>query len=91
MTPRERADRAEHILKDEVFQQMFSDIREGFVAKLETVPVGDIDTQHEIALSLQILKQLKTQLTRYTQEIVVDNAAQRHESWIRRMKQTIAP
>lgn len=91
MTPRERADRAQAILNDQVFQEMFADIREKLISKLEKTAAEDVTMQHEITLSLQNLQRLRAQLLVYTQEIVIDNANQRHESWIRRMKQTLAP
>ncbi|MBK6790790.1 MAG: hypothetical protein IPG77_25050 [Betaproteobacteria bacterium] len=89
MTPRERADRAKLILDDPVFAHAFADIREQLVAKLEMCPVGDVEAQHDLTLTLQLLKQLRTQLARYCEEIVLDNAKARQESWLRRAKQSL--
>ncbi len=89
MTPRERADRAKQILDDPVFAHVFTDIREQLVAKLEMCPVGDVEAQHDLTLTLQLLKQLRTQLARYCDEIVLDNAKARQESWLRRAKQSL--
>lgn len=89
MTPREKADRAKLLLEDPVFNHVFSDIRDQIVMKLEACPVSDVEAQHDLTLTLQLLKQLKTQLARYTEEIVIDNARARQESWLKRAKQSL--
>ena len=89
MTPREKADRAKQLLDDPVFNAAIADVREHLVARIEASAAGDIDDQHTLSLSLQILKTIKLQLARYTDEIVLDNAAVRHESWIQRAKQRL--
>ena len=86
MTPRDRADRAQQILDDDVFKHAFRDIRESLVDRLESCPVGDVDSQHEIAITLQLLKQLKVQLSRYTEEILIDKATERQENWLRKAR-----
>ena len=89
MTPRERADRAKQILDDPVFAHVFTDIREQLVAKLEMCPVGDVEAQHDLTLTLQLLKQLRTQLARYCDEIVLDNARERQATWLQRARQAL--
>ena len=89
MTPRERADRAKQLLEDPVLASAFSDVREQIVQKLEGMPVSDVEAQHSLTITLQVLKQLKTQLARYTDEIVLDNARAKHESWIQRARQRL--
>ena len=89
MTPRERADRAKLILDDPVFAHAFADIREQLVAKLEMCPVGDVEAQHDLTLTLQLLKQLRTQLARYCEEIVLDNAKARQATWLQRARQSL--
>ena len=89
MTPREKADRARLMLDDPVFNHVVQDIREHLVAKLESCPISDVDAQHDLPITLQLLKQIKTQLARYCDEIVLDNAKAREQSWLRRAKQTL--
>ena len=89
MTPREKADRARQILDDPVFAHVMNDIREQLVAKLEICPISDVEAQHDLTITLQLLKQLKTQLARYCDEIVLDNAKARQDSWIKRARQTL--
>ena len=89
MTPREKAERAKALLEDPVFNHVFADIREQIVLKLESIPVTDVDAQHDLTITLQLLKQLTTQLSRYTDEIVLDNAKSKHETWLQKTRQTI--
>lgn len=90
MTPREKAERAKAVLDDPIFAHVFNDIREQIVAKLESIPVTDVDAQHDLTITLQLLKQLKTQLSRYTDEIVLDNAKSKHETWLKKARQTLS-
>jgi hypothetical protein len=89
MTPNEKADNARRILAEPVITAAFSDIRMNLVAKLEQAPIGDVDTQHEIALTLQLLKQLRSQLERYVQDQAVDQHRQKHDTFIEKMRQRI--
>ena len=89
MTPIERAERSKQLLGDSVFLSAFEDIRNGLVKRLESSPIGDIETHHEIALTLQLLQQLKAQLVRYGEEIAVDKQKKRHEEWIEKARQRI--
>jgi hypothetical protein len=89
MTPFERADRAKQLLADSVLQGAFRDMRDKLVLQLEVVPLSDIETQHEIALMLQLLKRLQNQLVIYTQEITVDKHKQKQENFVARMRQKL--
>lgn len=88
MTPLERADRAKQLLDDPVVRGAFEDIRMALVRQLEEVPMGDVDTQHEVALSLQLLKRLRTTIARYTDEIAVDQHKQKQDSFMRRIRES---
>jgi hypothetical protein len=90
MTPRERAEEAKIVLNNPVMEQVFGDIRMGLVNRLESVPIGDIDTQHEIALTLQLLKKLRDQLQTYVNDVKVDEHREKQETFIKRMRQRIA-
>jgi len=89
MTPFERADRAKQLLADSVLQGAFRDMRDKLVLQLEVVPLSDIETQHEIALMLQLLKRLQNQLVIYTQEIAVDKHKIKQENFVARMRQKL--
>ena len=89
MTPFERADRAKQLLADSVLQGAFRDMRDKLVLQLEVVSLSDIETQHEIALMLQLLKRLQNQLVIYTQEIAVDKHKIKQENFVARMRQKL--
>ena len=56
MTPFEKADKARQLLDDAMFQAVLADIRARLVGKLETSAIGDVDTHHQAALMLQLLR-----------------------------------
>lgn len=90
MTPNEKAEGATRVLNDPIISAAFSDIRLGLVSRLEQLPMGDVDSQHEIALTLQLLKQLRLQIETYRQDVAVDKAARRHETFMERMREKLA-
>ena len=61
----ERADQAKRVLDDPTLQKAFEGVRQGLLLQLESTMIGDRDTQHEIALSLQLLQSLKRMLERW--------------------------
>ena len=91
MTPREKGDRAKEMLESEIFKLAFSDLRESLVAKIEACGIGDVDTQHALSMSLQLLRQLRANLARYADELAIDHAKDRHESWLRKARQSLMP
>lgn len=90
MTPIERAERAKQLLEDVVLREAFKAIRDQLVAKLESSPMGDVDTHHEVALSLQLLRRINVELERFADAIAVDKAREKHENWLDRMRQSVA-
>jgi hypothetical protein len=87
MTPNEKAERAKEVLGDPVMKQAFDDIRMALVSQLEFTPMSDIDTQHEVALMLQLLKRLRGQLQSYVSAQSVDKAKIRQDSFIEKMRE----
>jgi hypothetical protein len=90
MTPRERADRAKEMLESPVFKSAFADVREALVSSMEASGFGDVDVHHELVLSLQLLRKLKTQFIRYADVIAIDKAQEKQESWLRKARQSLA-
>ena len=88
MSPTERAERAQRILDDEVFRDMLEEIRMGLVASLETLPMGDIDTQHVVALQLQLLRQMRTRLASYGNQAALDRKVAKESSFRAKMLET---
>ncbi len=89
LTPLERADRAKQLLADPVLKEAFGDIRIRLVVQLEQTVLSDVETQHEIALMLQLLKRLRTQLESYVNDSIVDQHREKEDTFIRRMRQTL--
>lgn len=87
MTPLERSERAKQLMADEVLQAMFRDVRMSFVEQLESLPMSDVESQHEAALSLQLLKSLWTQLERYSVGAAVDKHKARQASYVERIRE----
>jgi len=89
MTPSERADRAKQLLNDPVLKGAFSDLRDKLVMQLEASVVSDVETQHEIALMLQLLKRIQSQLLSYQQDGAIDKHKEKQDSFLRRMRQSL--
>lgn len=70
----ERAHQASRLLDDPTLQKAFEGVRQSMLAALEAASVGDRETHHEIALSLQALKAVKRQLERWVQDGEVEKA-----------------
>ena len=91
MTPREKAERAQQLHDDPVVRHVFEDIRMDLVRRLETSAIGDHETHHEVALTLQLLGQLRTRIQRYGQELKVDEHKKKHANFIERTRQKLFP
>jgi steroid 5-alpha reductase family enzyme len=91
MTPIELAERVNKIMADEAMVEVFTGIRMGLVARLESLPVGDKDSQHEVALMLQLLKQVRVQMETYGREAILVAHDKRNEAFIRKIKQSTVP
>ena len=89
MTPFERAERAKQLLADPVLKEAFHSIRESLVSKVEASGLDDVDTHHEVALSLQLLKRLNTTLQRFIQEQTVLEHRNKTDSFVQRMRERL--
>lgn len=78
------------MLADPVFAEVFGDIRMRLVNQLEHASIGDVETQHEIALMLQLLKRLREQLDRYVQDQAVELHKDKQQTFMRRLKQKLS-
>jgi hypothetical protein len=93
MTPGERiarANRARELLEEETMRSVFSGVREALVTKLEQCAIGDTATQHEIALTLQLLKQLRQHLQTFADDGTLAEREVEQERWITRMRKRLA-
>lgn len=90
MTPRERGDHAKRLLDDPVLRHALDSIRDGIVLKIEASPMGDRDTHHEAAISLQLLKRVRSELMRMVDDVKIDESRAKQDAFIKNMKQSIA-
>jgi len=89
MTPGDRvarSQRAREVLDEDTMGSVFREVREALVARLEATAIGDTATQHEIALTLQLLKQLRAHLETYITDGQLVNREQEQERWIDRLR-----
>ncbi len=64
MTPQDEiknARDAQRLLDDPVFQKAFHQIESTLIERMKTVEIANVETQHELILSLQLLGSLKSQ------------------------------
>ena len=89
MTPREKAERAKQLLEDPMFRHVLSDLRMSIVDRLEAMPLGSVDDQHEGVLMLQLLKSIPERLQRYVADELIDKDKTRTDSFIERMRESL--
>jgi hypothetical protein len=93
MTPGDRvarANRAREILDENTLSSAFSAVRSALVDRLEATAIGDTSTQHEIALTLQCLKQVKQHLESYITDGKLAEREVEQERFLTRMRKRIA-
>jgi len=90
MTPFERAERAKQLLEDDVLKGAFQEIRNRLIAQLESMPISDIEAQHEATLMLQLLRRLREQLERYVSDGAVEQHRTRQQKFIERLRERIS-
>lgn len=54
---------AQMLLGNPLFQEAFTELESSLIEKMAMVPMGDIETQHELVLTLQLLRKLKKHFT----------------------------
>jgi hypothetical protein len=68
-----RAEQAKRVLDDPTISKAFEAVRQQLLATIEVSQIGDRETHHEIALSLQALRSIRRILQRW-----VDDAEAEH-------------
>lgn len=89
MTPFERAEEARSLLSNETLKKAFLDIREGLVTQLESTAFHEVETQHELALMLKLLKKLNSQLTSYIDADAIERDKVKQQTFIERMRERL--
>lgn len=79
---------AELVLSNPIFRQAFDGIETGLIDKMRQVPMHDVDTQHELILTLQLLGSLKR---RFTDAIETGKMAaiQKEQSAVQKLKRLV--
>lgn len=77
MTPSERALQAERLLADPLFKGAVAAVEQKLVDAIKQSPVGDVDTHHNLALSLQLLGQIDRQLRNWVADGQLEQARKR--------------
>ena len=79
--------KSESLLKDPAFRAAIDGVREALVQRLEECPIADTVMQHEIAISLQLLKQIERHIKSFVATGELERAKKKEElSWIKRAK-----
>jgi hypothetical protein len=69
-----RAEQAKRVLDDLTIQKAFEAVRQQLLATVEVSQIGDRDTHHEIALSLQALRSVRRLLQRWVDDGEVERS-----------------
>lgn len=87
MNDMERADAARQLLESPVFKAAFADVRDDLIRSIETCGFMDVDTQHELTISLQLLNRLKKKLERWVDDGKMEQKRLDQQNWIERARQ----
>lgn len=68
MNEEQRGIEAEQLLNNALFKQAFEGVRQKLLERLEETAIGDKDTQHELVLCLQTVKQVRRFLENYVRD-----------------------
>ena len=74
----ERANQARRVLDDPTLQKAMEEVRQSLLRHLEATTIGDRDTHHEIALSLQALRSIRRVLENWVTDGEVEQKRNAH-------------
>ena len=78
----QRGQEAEQLLGNPLLKAAFTGVRDALIEKLEQAPIGDIDTQHEIALMLQTIETVRRYLENWVRDGQLEaERATSHANW----------
>lgn len=87
MNANEKAERAQAIIDDPVFREALHDLRMNLVAQLEGTAISDVETQHEVALMLMLLRKIPAQLQNYINNAKMKQATEKERTFIERIRE----
>jgi hypothetical protein len=68
MNDEQRGAEAAQLLNNPLFKQSFEGVRQKLLERLEETAIGDVDTQHQLTLCLQTVKQVRRYLENYVRD-----------------------
>lgn len=77
MDPITRGYQAQELLSNQVLKESIEGIRNHYITLMENVAIGDVDTQHNLVLSLQVLKEIRRQLERIVRDGQLEESKQK--------------
>ena len=86
----ELANQAELFTTNVAYKAAMDGVRQALVQRLEECPIGDKDLQHEIALSLQLLKQLDRNLRSFIMTGELERKRDEAKKWYQKMRRKVA-
>ena len=89
MNPLERAARSKELLENIIFKEVYAALRNELITGLETCPISDLDLQHDLTLSLQILKRIRGKLERWVEDGTLESKKLEQEGLMERMRQKL--
>lgn len=80
---------AHRVLNEPVLKQAFEGVRLKILERIEETAIGDVDTQHELALCLQSLKSIKRYLENFVRNGQLEaDRVEKDSKWKAFMKRT---
>jgi hypothetical protein len=68
MNDEQRGIEAAQLLSNPLFKQSFEGVRQKLLERLEETAIGDVDTQHQLTLCLQTVKQVRRYLENFVRD-----------------------
>lgn len=87
MNELEKAARSRELLENLIFKEAFKAVRDDIINGFETVALQDIDMQHDLTISLQTLKRLKSKLERWVQDGKLEQKRLDEQNWMEKQVQ----
>lgn len=74
MDPVQRGLEAQQLLGNQLLKDAFSGVRQKLLEKIEETAIGDVDTQHQLVLCLQTVKQVRKYLENWIRDGELETA-----------------
>ena len=86
-----RGNEAERLLNGPLFKESFQKVKDGLIEALMRCPMGDKETQHQIALSLQLLGKVQSNIAEVAQTgRLALHTKQEREGWLKKQLRKVA-